>query len=142
MNALTGEWVVVSPQRTQRPWDGQTGDVSRPALPEFDPDCYLCPGNTRAGGVTNPAYTDTFVFNNDYAAILPEQGLGVALKIEDGARRASECAVAALLVRLGVLEAGDPAVARRLTPPVTSRRGEVVGRIRPAEGFWAGGAPV
>ncbi len=77
-----------------------------------------------------------------YAAILPEQGLGVALKIEDGARRASECAVAALLVRLGVLEAGDPAVARRLTPPVTSRRGEVVGRIRPAEGFWAGGAPV
>ncbi len=75
-------------------------------------------------------------------AILPGLGLGVALKIEDGARRANECAIAALLVRLGALEAGDPAVARRMTPPVTSRRGEVVGRISPAEEFWADGAPV
>jgi L-asparaginase II len=75
-----------------------------------------------------------------YVAILPEQGLGVALKIEDGARRANECAIAALLVRLGALEAGDLAVARRLTPPVSSRRGEIVGSVRPAEAFWAEGA--
>lgn len=70
LNPLTGEWVIVSPQRTQRPWDGQTGDVA-PALPEFDPDCYLCPGNERAGGVVNPPYDATFVFENDFPALLP-----------------------------------------------------------------------
>jgi L-asparaginase II len=77
-----------------------------------------------------------------YVAILPETGLGVALKIEDGARRGNECAIAALLVRLSVLQAGDPAVARRLTPPVRSRRGEVVGSIRPSADLWAEGAPL
>lgn len=59
-NALTGQWVVVSPQRTKRPWQGQ---LEKPALeerPQHDPDCYLCPGNDRAGGVSNPDYTDTF----------------------------------------------------------------------------------
>ncbi len=71
LNALTGEWVVVSPQRTQRPWAGQTGDVAPSSLPEFDPDCYLCPGNERAGGVVNPAYDATFVFENDFPALLP-----------------------------------------------------------------------
>ena len=65
-----------------------------------------------------------------YTAILPAQGLGVALKIEDGATRASECAIAALLVRLGAVAADDPAVARRLSPPITSRRG-VPGRLDP-----------
>ncbi|HRW16227.1 asparaginase [Amaricoccus sp.] len=77
-----------------------------------------------------------------YVAVLPERGLGVAIKIEDGARRADECAIAALLVRLGVLEAGDPLVARRLTPPVESRRGEVVGGIRPGPDLWQEGAPL
>ena len=71
LNALTGEWVVVSPQRTQRPWDGQTGDAARVALPAFDPDCYLCPGNARAGGVVNPDYDATYVFENDFPALLP-----------------------------------------------------------------------
>lgn len=75
-----------------------------------------------------------------YTAILPAQGLGVALKIEDGATRASECAVAALLVRLGVAAADDPAVVRRLSPPITSRRGFPAGSIRPDPGFYAGGA--
>jgi UDPglucose--hexose-1-phosphate uridylyltransferase len=70
LNALTGEWVVVSPQRTQRPWDGHTGDTAKPALPAFDPDCYLCPGNERAGGVRNPDYDSTFVFPNDFPALL------------------------------------------------------------------------
>jgi L-asparaginase II len=75
-----------------------------------------------------------------YTAILPAQGLGVALKIEDGATRASECAIAALLVRLGAVAADDPAVARRLNPPLTSRRGFPAGSIRPHPGFWAEGA--
>lgn len=70
-NPLTGEWVVVSPQRTQRPWDGQTGLAPAPAL-RHDPTCYLCPGNERAGGVRNPDYPSTFVFENDFAALLPD----------------------------------------------------------------------
>jgi len=53
-NALTGEWVLVSPHRTQRPWQGQVEAAATPAQPEYDPDCYLCPGNSRAGGVRNP----------------------------------------------------------------------------------------
>ena len=74
-----------------------------------------------------------------YTAILPAQGLGVALKIEDGATRASECAIAALLVRLGAV-AADPAVARRLRPGITSRRGFPAGSIRPDPDFYSGGA--
>jgi UDPglucose--hexose-1-phosphate uridylyltransferase len=68
-NALTREWVLVSPQRTDRPWQGQTEEVHDEPLPQYDPDCYLCPGNKRAGGVTNPNYISTFVFENDFAAL-------------------------------------------------------------------------
>ncbi len=70
-NALTGEWVLVSPHRMQRPWQGQV--EARPAghRPQYDPSCYLCPGNERAGGQRNPAYTGTFVFDNDFAALRP-----------------------------------------------------------------------
>lgn len=74
-----------------------------------------------------------------FTAILPERGLGLALKVEDGATRGAECAVAALLVRLGALDAADPAVLRRLAPPVLSRRGFPAGAIRPAADFYAGG---
>jgi UDPglucose--hexose-1-phosphate uridylyltransferase len=70
-NPLTGEWVVVSPQRTQRPWNGQTKGAPAERI-TYDPTCYLCPGNERAGGVRNPDYTDTFVFTNDFAALLPD----------------------------------------------------------------------
>ncbi len=70
-NPLTGGWVVVSPQRTQRPWEGQTGPTPE-AAPRHDPDCYLCPGNERAGGVRNPHYERTFVFENDFAALVPD----------------------------------------------------------------------
>ena len=74
-NPLTREWVLVSPHRTQRPWQGQveTNDPAR--QPEYDPDCYLCPGNARAGGARNPRYTSTFVFDNDFAALKPETPL-------------------------------------------------------------------
>lgn len=71
LNPLTGEWVVVSPQRAQRPWNGRT-DRSVDVTPVYDPDCYLCPGNERAGGTRNPTYETTFVFENDYAALLPD----------------------------------------------------------------------
>ena len=72
LNLLTREWVLVSPHRAKRPWLGQVEKRPAQSLPEYDPTCYLCPGNERAGGVRNPAYTGTFVFDNDFAALLPE----------------------------------------------------------------------
>ncbi len=77
-----------------------------------------------------------------FVAIWPERGLGLALKIEDGGTRASECAVAALLVRLGALEANDPAALRRMAAPQVNRRGLVVGEIRPSAALWGNGAPI
>ena len=70
-NPLTREWVLVSPHRTDRPWQGQKEAAAADDKPEYDPDCYLCPGNTRAGGVRNPKYETTFVFDNDFAALKP-----------------------------------------------------------------------
>jgi UDPglucose--hexose-1-phosphate uridylyltransferase len=69
-NPLTGEWVLVSPHRTKRPWQGQVEKRPPESLPVYDPGCYLCPGNPRAGGLVNPAYTSTYVFENDFAALL------------------------------------------------------------------------
>ncbi|QDL91747.1 asparaginase [Paroceanicella profunda] len=77
-----------------------------------------------------------------FIAILPEQGLGVALKIEDGATRASECALAALLVRLGVADPAHPMVEKRLNPHQLNRAATVTGEIRPTAAFYAGGAPL
>ncbi len=71
LNLLTGEWVLVSPHRTQRPWQGQVEKTAREQLPQYDPQCYLCPGNTRSNGAQNPPYESTFVFDNDFAALLP-----------------------------------------------------------------------
>ncbi len=77
-----------------------------------------------------------------FVAIWPERGLGLALKIEDGGTRASECAVTTLLVRLGALEAGDPAALRRMVAPQVNRRGLVVGEIRRTPALWGNGAPL
>lgn len=71
-NPLTGEWVQVSPHRLQRPWQGQVEGLDGGRRLAYDPNCYLCPGNVRAGGVVNPDYSDTFAFTNDFAAVLPE----------------------------------------------------------------------
>jgi UDPglucose--hexose-1-phosphate uridylyltransferase len=68
-NPLTREWVLVSPHRTDRPWQGQTEPVASAQLPAYDPACYLCPGNERANGARNPAYGGTFAFDNDFAAL-------------------------------------------------------------------------
>lgn len=72
LNALTGEWVLVSPHRTNRPWQGQTEARAEAAIPSYDPGCYLCPGNARANGERNPAYEDVFSFDNDFAALLAD----------------------------------------------------------------------
>jgi len=75
-NPLTREWVLVSPYRSERPWQGQVENVPVEAAAAYDPNCYLCPGNARAGGLTNPAYTEAFVFDNDFAALQPDTPAG------------------------------------------------------------------
>jgi UDPglucose--hexose-1-phosphate uridylyltransferase len=72
LNQLTGEWVVVSPHRAKRPWQGQVEKITRPDTVPHDPNCYLCAGNTRINGVRNPEYKTTFVFENDFAALTPD----------------------------------------------------------------------
>jgi len=75
-NPLTGEWVLVSPHRAKRPWQGQVEKLPPVTRPAYDPTCYLCPGNTRANGEVNPAYLTTYVFENDFAALLPDTPAG------------------------------------------------------------------
>ncbi|WP_371194834.1 UDP-glucose--hexose-1-phosphate uridylyltransferase [Glaciecola sp. SC05] len=72
-NPLTGEWVLVSPHRNNRPWSGAVEAVSQDAIPSFDASCPLCPNNTRANGEQNPDYDTTFVFGNDFAALTAVQ---------------------------------------------------------------------
>jgi UDPglucose--hexose-1-phosphate uridylyltransferase len=71
-NPLRKQWVLVSPHRTQRPWQGEVNAASGFSDIHFDPACYLCPGNERAGGATTPVYENIYVFDNDYAALLPD----------------------------------------------------------------------
>jgi UDPglucose--hexose-1-phosphate uridylyltransferase len=81
-NPLTGEWILVSPHRTKRPWQGKVEKSFQDNRPEYDPSCYLCPGNERAGGVKNPDYQDVFVFQNDFSALLPDAPDGTYEKKE------------------------------------------------------------
>ncbi|MEN0035945.1 MAG: UDP-glucose--hexose-1-phosphate uridylyltransferase [Cellvibrio sp.] len=71
-NPLLGEWLLISPHRTKRPWQGQQEQNQWPDSPSHDATCYLCAGNVRAGGEVNPPYKTTFVFTNDFAALMPE----------------------------------------------------------------------
>jgi UDPglucose--hexose-1-phosphate uridylyltransferase len=71
-NPLTRDWILVSPNRTDRPWQGQTEKRADASSPAYDPNCYLCPGNARAGGIRNPKYSATFVFDNDFASLQPD----------------------------------------------------------------------
>lgn len=68
-NPLTRDWILVSPNRAERPWQGQIEKPADASSPAYDPDCYLCPGNSRAGGQRNPKYSGTFVFDNDFASL-------------------------------------------------------------------------
>ncbi|MCB9355406.1 MAG: UDP-glucose--hexose-1-phosphate uridylyltransferase [Lewinellaceae bacterium] len=77
-NILNGEWVLVSPHRNKRPWQGKVESATADARPSYDPACYLCPGNMRAGGHRNPQYRDTFVFTNDFAALKPDSSAGLS----------------------------------------------------------------
>ena len=72
-NTLTGEWILVSPHRAERPWLGERETPAKEDRPRYDKKCYLCPGNTRASGQTNPDYDSIYVFTNDFAALLPER---------------------------------------------------------------------
>lgn len=83
-NPLTGQWVLVSPQRARRPWLGQVEKMIQEMLPSYDPQCYLCPGNKRATGQHNPDYTSTFVFDNDYSALLPPDASEKVDRLEEG----------------------------------------------------------
>jgi len=76
-NPLSGEWILASPHRTKRPWQGKIETSASQQRPQYDPKCYLCPGNSRAGGNRNPDYGTTFVFTNDFAALLPDTPLEV-----------------------------------------------------------------
>ncbi|QCX40374.1 UDP-glucose--hexose-1-phosphate uridylyltransferase [Aureibaculum algae] len=80
-NILIGEWVLVSPHRAKRPWQGQKEAVSNIVRPTYDPSCYLCSGNTRINGEKNPKYADVFVFTNDFAALQTDSK---SFKVEDG----------------------------------------------------------
>jgi UDPglucose--hexose-1-phosphate uridylyltransferase len=72
LNILTGDWILVSPHRTKRPWQGKVEALPPDNRPSYDPTCYLCPGNTRADGSVNPHYDNSFVFTNDYSALLTD----------------------------------------------------------------------
>jgi len=75
-NALTGEWVLVSPNRLKRPWQGQDEAVADESLPKYDPACYLCPGNKRANGNANPYYAGPFAFENDFPSLSAASDIG------------------------------------------------------------------
>jgi len=72
LNPLTGEWIQVSPHRAKRPWQGKEEESPSEKKPKYDPECYLCPGNDRAGDAHNPDYENTFVFTNDFSALKPD----------------------------------------------------------------------
>lgn len=80
-NILTGEWVLVSPHRAKRPWQGQNEEISAEKRPSYDENCYLCPTNTRINGEINPDYKDVFIFNNDFAALQKDSP---AFEVNDG----------------------------------------------------------
>lgn len=72
LNPLTSEWIQVSPHRAKRPWQGKEEDKAKDQKNKYDPNCYLCPGNDRAGDAQNPDYESTFVFTNDFSALKPD----------------------------------------------------------------------
>ena len=86
LNILTGEWVLVSPHRTKRPWQGKVENLPADNRPAYDEKCYLCPGNTRSDGSINPKYTGPYAFTNDFSALLQDTPEG---NLEDGLLQAS-----------------------------------------------------
>jgi len=93
-NPLRGEWVIVSAGRNARPWQGRVETPEPAQPPEYDANCYLCPGNERAHGVRNPRYASTFAFDNDFPALVPEP----LAPIPDHSARQAELAPTDLLI--------------------------------------------
>ncbi|HEU0245162.1 MAG TPA: UDP-glucose--hexose-1-phosphate uridylyltransferase [Candidatus Limnocylindrales bacterium] len=129
---LRDEWVLVSPGRTNRPWQGGEERLQVEQRPPFDPACYLCPGNTRANGETNPAYATTYVFTNDFAALRPATSDAV---LEDGLLRAEgeqgTCRVICFSPRHDLTLAGmDPADVRRVIDLWAAQTAELGARYR------------
>jgi len=85
-NILTGEWILVSPHRAKRPWQGQNEILNNEIRPKYDESCYLCAGNVRINGEVNPKYTDVFVFTNDFAAL---QNNSPTFSVNDGLLKAA-----------------------------------------------------
>jgi UDPglucose--hexose-1-phosphate uridylyltransferase len=81
LNPLTGEWVLVSPHRSKRPWQGQMEKTPPDDRPTHDPQCYLCPGNVRANGEKTPQFESVFAFTNDFSALLPDNQIGNKLSL-------------------------------------------------------------
>lgn len=69
-NPLNGSWILVSPHRAKRPWQGQVEEIAKEKKPTYDENCYLCPGNDRIGGEKNTSYKNTFSFTNDFSALI------------------------------------------------------------------------
>jgi len=72
LNPLTGEWLLLSPHRTKRPWQGKSDTPQQDLSEPYNPTCYLCPDNVRSSGLRNPGYKGTYVFDNDFSALKPE----------------------------------------------------------------------
>ena len=159
-NPLIDEWVLVSPERTNRPWLGRRDPRPPADLPAYDPECYLCPGNTRANGNINPTYADTFVFTNDFAALQPDTSTA---RLDDGLLRAEgeqgTCRVLCFSPQHNLTMAGmSPAAVRRIVDvwaaetrdlgrhyrwvQVFENRGETMGASNPHPHgqVWAGTA--
>jgi len=115
-NLLTGEWVLVSPHRMQRPWQGQIEKPESTPDPDYLPDCYLCPGNKRANDQVNASYKGTFVFDNDFPALSPTSQVDTSSgKMFNARSESGRCRVVCYTekhnLRLSTMDAGDIAAA-------------------------------
>jgi UDPglucose--hexose-1-phosphate uridylyltransferase len=141
-NALTGEWVLVSAGRTKRPWLGAEEPEPPEERPAYDPDCYLCPGNTRVSGDVNPAYEQTFVFTNDFAALRPDTSdarVGEGLFRAEGTR--GTCRVVCFSPRHDITLAGmDVAAIRHVVDVWADQTTELGSRYRWVQVFENRGA--
>lgn len=141
-NPLTGSWVLVSAGRTRRPWQGAEEPPPAEDRPAHDPGCYLCPGNTRANGETNPPYERTFVFTNDFAALRPDTSparVGEGLFLAEGTR--GTCRVVCFSPRHDLTLAGmETAAIRTVVDAWAAQTAELGRRYRWVQVFENRGA--
>ena len=126
LNALTGDWVLVSPHRAKRPWQGQVEAADNSVQPSYDETCYLCPGNVRINGAHNPAYQGPFVFQNDFAALntqTPDASFNqedlLQLQSEQGCSRVNLLFPGSQQDAAGAVDQRNPGSDPVLDPPVS-----------------------